>query len=221
MLFWTEIWNNACLFTNSYLQHLSIELLLHGKSKKLKLFDFSVSFGPVCSCFAVVDILLFAINAYFSTHQVWCVICNYSWGNHVLFNLFVIVVDDVDLMMCISGHLADESTIPKILSPVGSGTYKSMWTFSQGFCMIVACKSLRLPSFQLLKQGMHDQISFPVSLSRPGHHILLCNNDFVSIMPWCPLELFRKFFLINNVVWLFSCLLRWYLNLELIWFFLS
>lgn len=45
---------------------------------------------------------------------------------NVLFNLFVIVVDDVDLMMCISGHLADESTIPKILSPVGSGTYKSM-----------------------------------------------------------------------------------------------
>ena len=106
---------------------------------------------------------------------------------NVLFNLFVIVVDDVDLMMCISGHLADESTIPKILSPVGSGTYKSMWTFSQGFCMIVACKSLRLPSFELLKQGMHDQISFPVSLSRPGHHILLCNNDFVLIMPWCPL----------------------------------
>ena len=105
---------------------------------------------------------------------------------YVLFNLFVIVVDDVDLM-CILGHLVDESAIPKILSPVGSGSYKSMWTFFQEFCIIVACKSSRLPSFELLKQGMHDQISFPVSLSRPGHHILLCNNDFVSIMPWCPL----------------------------------
>ena len=133
----------------------------------------------------------------------------------------MIVVDDVDLM-CILGHLADESAIPKILSPVGSGSYKSMWTFFQEFCIIVACKSSRLPSFEFFKQGMHDKIRFPVFLSRPGHHILLCNNDFVSVISLdVPCELFGKFFLINNVVWLFSCLLRWYLNLELIWFFLS
>ena len=115
---------------------------------------------------------------------------------NVLFNLFAIVVDDVDLMMCISGHLAaHESAIPKILSPVGSGSYKSMWTFFQEFCMIVAFKSSRLSSFEFLKQGMHDEISFTVFLSRPGHYILLCNNGFVSVISFDVLcDLFGKFF---------------------------
>ena len=72
-----------------------------------------------------------------------------SWGNpsvlKALFNIFVIIVD-VDLIICISGHLEDESIIPKILSPVGIEPYKSMRTFSQGIHIAVSCKTSRLPS---------------------------------------------------------------------------
>ena len=56
------------------------------------------------------------------------------------------IVVDVDLMICISGHLEDESIIPKILSPVGIEPYKSMRTFSQGIHIAVSCKTSKLPS---------------------------------------------------------------------------
>lgn len=82
-----------------------------------KLFNFSVSFGPVRYCFVMVDNILFAMIGSCSTRQVWSIISNYFIGkpmSHKVFNLSVIVVDNIDLITCISRYLEDESITPKL-----------------------------------------------------------------------------------------------------------
>ena len=73
--------------------------------------------------------------------------------------------------------------MPKILSSVGIGPYKSIFTFFQGFCIKVGFNGSGLLSLELLKQGIHDEIRFSVSLSMPGHRTFVHHDAFVFDIP--------------------------------------